>query len=495
MESDTTATVHPSLLQLHFDTSVDGQYVLDPSADVFVKVNPSMCELLGYTREQLVEARRPVATTSIIHEDDRELVSKHRDAAQQPGDSGVTRFRVVRPDGEVRHLEVRFTLIRYMGRIVQVGSARDVSDQVKLEIKLRNESEFNRELTLAAQQSAKDAQRKSLEVLEANTRVGALSEVLRAIPVLTKRLLEREDLNEVFKETALTMVNDAQFSSCAVLLKDEQGRLEVKYANPFRSTTSVHVKETAQITRVLSGGEDLVVDDQGVHYASIRAGGVMRGLLQVGLPKNLQRFYAGHKPIQQSIRDLVSTIADFLGVVISDHENLERIKLQSRMDKMTGLYNRRVFEEQLSTEFRRALRYERDLSLLIMDIDDFKQVNDTWGHQQGDRVLEVIGNLLAGSFRDLDTVCRYGGEEVCVILPETVGEAARVKADQIRRKIAETDIALLEQPGKNMRITMSVGAACLSKSTTSEEQLLRDADRALYWVKKNGKNQVKLADG
>ncbi|MCA8946662.1 MAG: PAS domain S-box protein, partial [Planctomycetes bacterium] len=190
MESDTTATVHPSLLQLHFDTSVDGQYVLDPSADVFVKVNPSMCELLGYTREQLVEARRPVATSSIIHEDDRTLVEAHRKAAQEPGDSGITRFRVVRPDGEVRHLEVRFTLIRYMGRIVQVGSARDVSDQVKLEVKLRNESEFNRELTLAAQQSAKDAQRKSLEVLEANTRVGALSEVLRAIPVLTKRLLE-----------------------------------------------------------------------------------------------------------------------------------------------------------------------------------------------------------------------------------------------------------------------------------------------------------------
>lgn len=494
MESDTTATVHPSLLQLHFDTSVDGQYVLDPSADVFVKVNPSMCELLGYTREQLVEARRPVATSSIIHEDDRKLVETHRKAAQEPGDSGITRFRVVRPDGEVRHLEVRFALIRYMGRIVQVGSARDVSDQVKLEIKLRNESEFNRELTLAAQQSAKDAQRKSLEVLEANTRVGALSEVLRAIPVLTKRLLELEDLESVYKETALTMVNDAQFSSCVVLLRDDEGQLEVKYANPFRSTTTVRVKETEHIKRVLDGGEDLVVDDAGVHYAGIGAGGVMRGLLQVGLPKNLQRFYAGHKPIQQSIRDLVSTIADFIGVVISDHENLERIKQQSRMDKLTGLYNRRVFEEQLSIEFRRALRYERDLSLLIMDIDDFKHVNDTWGHQQGDLVLEVVGNLLAGSFRDLDTVCRYGGEEICVILPETVGEAAREKADQIRRKIAELDIAMPNEGEKLMRITMSVGVACLSKSTTSEEQLLREADRALYWVKKNGKNQVKLAD-
>jgi diguanylate cyclase (GGDEF)-like protein len=406
----------------------------------------------------------------------------------------VARFRVVRPDGEVRHLEVRFTLIRYMGRIVQVGSARDVSEQVKLEIKLRNESEFNRELTLAAQQSAKDAQRKSLEVLEANTRVGALSEVLRAIPLLTKRLLELEDINEVFKETALTMVNDAQFSSCAVLLKDSDGKLEVKYANPFRTTTTLQVKETPLISRVLSGAEGLAVDESGTHFAAIQTGAEIRGLLQVGLPKNLQRFYAGHKPIQQSIKDLVSTIADFLGVVISNHENLERIKQQSRMDKLTGLYNRRVFEEQLATEFRRALRYERDLSLVIMDIDNFKHVNDTYGHQQGDLVLSTIGSLLAVSFRDLDTVCRYGGEEICAILPETVGEAAKAKADQIRRKIAETDIPMLNEPGKTQRITMSMGVACLSKATTTEEQLLRDADRALYWVKKNGKNQVKLAE-
>src|SRR5690606_37113779 len=133
MESDTSVTESPRQLHLHFDTAVDGQYVLDPEADVFIKVNPAMCDLLGYTREQLVEARRPVATTSIIHESDRELVRSHRQAVSQPGDSGVARFRVVRPDGEVRHLEVRFTLIRYMGRIVQVGSARDVSEQVKLE--------------------------------------------------------------------------------------------------------------------------------------------------------------------------------------------------------------------------------------------------------------------------------------------------------------------------------------------------------------------------
>lgn len=494
MESD-TSVVEPSLLQIHFETSVDGQYVLDPESDVFVKVNPAMCELLGYTREQLVEARRPVSTTSIIHSGDREVVRNHRQSVNQPGDHGVMRFRIVRPDGEVRHLEVRFSLIRYMGRLVQVGSARDVSEQVRLEVKLRNESEFNRELTLTAQQSAKDAQKKSLEVLEANTRVGALAEVLRAIPVLTKKLAELDELDEVYKVAALTMVNDAQFSSCAVMLRDPDGKLEVKYANPFRTTSRIEVKETPSLKKILNAEESLVVDESGAHVAAIRAGGEVRGVLQVGLPKNLQRFYEGHKPIQQSIRDLVSTIADFIGVVISDHENLTRIKRQSRIDKLTGLYNRRVFEEQLTTEFRRALRYERDLSLLIMDIDSFKPINDTFGHQTGDQVLEDLGQLLAGSFRDLDTVCRYGGEEICVLLPETVGEAARVKAEQIRRKISEMVIQRIDEPGKTLQITVSVGIACVSKNTTSEEQLLREADRALYYCKNNGKNQVKLADG
>ncbi len=493
MEED-TATIQPSLLNLHFDSSVDGQYVLDPEGDVFVKVNPAMCELLGFTREQLVEARRPVSTLSLVHEGDRALVVAHRKSVENPGDSGVMRFRVVRSDGAVRHLEVRYALLRYMGRLLQVGSARDVSEQVKLESKLRNESEFNRELTLAAQRSAKEAERKSLEVLEANTRVGALSEVLRAIPVLTKRLLEIESINEVFKQTALTMVNDAQFSSCGVLLRNEAGDLEVKYANPFRANAKVDLDEQPAIRAVLNGEVELAVDDTGTHGAPIRAGGEVRGLLQVGLPKNLQRFYKHHKPIQQSIKDLVSTIADFLGVVISNHENLEHIKRQSRLDKLTGLYNRRVFEEQLSVEFRRALRYDRDLSLMILDIDDFKKVNDTLGHQQGDKVLEMIGYMLAGSFRDLDTVCRYGGEEICVIMPETVGQAAKSKAEQIRRKVNEVEVPVLEKPGEVMRITVSIGVACISKSTTNEDQLLRDADKALYVAKRKGKNQVRLAE-
>lgn len=489
-----TATALPDLLNLHFDNAVDGQYVLDPEADVFIKANPAMCELLGFTHEQLVEARRPVSALSLVHPDDRELVKAQRAVSQNIGDVNVMRFRAVRSDGDVRHLECRYALIPHMGRLLHVGSARDVSEQAKLEHKLRAESDFNRELSLAAQRAAKESQRKQVEVVQANTREAALSEVLRAIPLLTKRLAEIESVDNVFKEAVLTMVNDAHFSSCMVLLKDEQGALEVRYANPSRDTVRLRPESHPLYQDLLTGAREISVDAGGVHIAPIRSGTYVRGLLQVGLPRMLQAFYAANKQIQESVRDLVVTIADFLGVVVQNHENLERIRQQSRVDQLTGLLNRRVFDEQLVIEFRRALRYERDLSLMMFDLDNFKRVNDTWGHQQGDAVLEAVSGLLRGSFRDLDTVCRYGGEEICVIMPETVGEAARVKGEQIRRKIAEMEIPLVDEHKKCMGVTVSVGIACMNKTTQTEQQLLRAADRALYYCKNHGKNQVRLAD-
>ncbi|MCC6573591.1 MAG: diguanylate cyclase [Planctomycetes bacterium] len=488
-----TATAPQNVLQVHFDSTVDGQYVLDPETDVFIKVNQAFCDLLGYTAEQLVEARAPISTMSVVHPDDREDVLKRRNAASGLGEHGTLRFRVVKPDSTVRYLEITYSVISFMGRRLHMGSARDVSEQVKLENKLRNESEFNRELSLAAQRSAKEAERQKIEALMANTRVGALAEVLRAVPVLTKRLLEIEKIDDIFKETTVTLYNEAGCSHCYVLMKNNEGDLQIKYSSPYRATDKLTPDSNGMYQTVLRAIQNLAIDESGTHVAPIRVAGEIRGLLEVGMPKNLQRFYTTQPQIQQSLRDLVVTIADFLGLVISDHENLQRITLQSRQDKLTGLANRRVFEEQITTEFRRAVRYERDLALLMLDIDHFKKVNDTYGHQQGDRVLAAIGGLLKHSFRDLDTVCRYGGEEMCAILPETVGEAARAKAEYVRRKVEELVIPIMDKPDETMKVTASIGVACLTRNTSSEEQLLREADRALYECKTGGRNRVILA--
>lgn len=490
---ESTATIQSNLLQVHFQNGMDGQYVLDPVADVFVKVNPAFCELVGYTAEQLVENKTPLATSSLIHPEDRVLVSTQRGQASRPGERGSLRFRVVLPDGEVRTLEICYSVVNYLGRILHVGSARDVSEQVKLENKLRSESEYNRELSLEAQRAAKENQKKNIEIAEANTRIIALAEVLRAVPVLTKRLLEIEQISDVFKEAALTMVSEAGFSTCAVLLKNREGDLEVRYAHPFRATTKIQTNLNTLYGNVMSGVQALAIDETGSHIAPIKAGNEIRGLLHVGLPKNLARFYKNHSMVAQSIKDLVVTIADFLGLVISNRENLERITLASRTDNLTGLFNRRVFEENLTLEFRRALRYQRDLSLLMLDIDHFKKVNDSYGHQQGDAVLAAVGALMKASFRDLDSVCRYGGEELCAILPETMGEAARSKAEYLRRKIEELEVPLVADEGKSMKVTVSIGVAYVTKTTISEDQLLREADTALYECKAGGRNRVVMA--
>lgn len=491
---DGMPTTEPSLLELHFDNAADGQYVLDPAHDVFVKVNQAFCDLVGYTEDQLIHARRPLAASSVVHPDDRTIAAELTRNASDNGHSGTMRIRALRSDGDVRWLEIQFKHVKYMDRLLRVGSARDVSRQVKLETKLQTESEFNRLLTVNAQKSAEEARKRSFEVLEANTRVSAMGEVLSAIPVFAKRVLEIEDIDELYKETVLTMVEQAQFSSCQILTVTDDGGLEVKHANPFRRTGSVTPDNNDLYPRVMSGELELGVDDEGNHVAPIHRGtSEVRGLLHVGLPRNLQRFYADHRLVQKSIQDLVVTVAEFVGIAMDNMENLETVRRQSRVDALTGLLNRRVFDQQLVAEFRRAVRYERDLSLMILDIDHFGRINNTYGHQQGDLVLEMMGELLNESFRDLDTVCRYGGEEICVIMPETVGEVARNKAEHIRRKIEELAIPLQALPGRKMSLTVSIGVAGVSKATVGEDQLLRDADKALYFCKQHGRNQVKLA--
>ncbi len=108
-------------------------------------------------------------------------------------------------------------------------------------------------------------------------------------------------------------------------------------------------------------------------------------------------------------------------------------------------------------------------------------------------MLAAVGALMKASFRDLDSVCRYGGEELCAILPETMGEAARSKAEYLRRKIEELELPLVSDEGKSMKVTVSIGVAYVTKTTISEDQLLREADTALYECKAGGRNRVVMA--
>ncbi len=164
---------------------------------------------------------------------------------------------------------------------------------------------------------------------------------------------------------------------------------------------------------------------------------------------------------------------------------LEKLALH---DVLTGLHNRGHFDKKLQDEFNRALRYGTHISLLMLDIDFFKKINDTYGHQAGDEVLKSIADTIANSVRNVDCVARYGGEEFTVILTETDKASAIELAERIRRKIEQKEFRISESD--ILQLTISIGVGSSSEKILSPELLIQSADGALYNAKQNGRNQV-----
>ncbi len=166
-----------------------------------------------------------------------------------------------------------------------------------------------------------------------------------------------------------------------------------------------------------------------------------------------------------------------------------KLKEEATIDEKTGVANYRVFYTKLRDEWERSVRYALPLSIVMLDLDDFKRVNDTVGHPAGDRVLREFAMLVSGGARGTDLAARYGGEEFAMILPHTARERAVRVAERIRAAVA--DFSFLE-PDHPLRVTVSAGVATFASGPdiASAEQLLAAADRALYAAKKAGKNRV-----
>ena len=181
-----------------------------------------------------------------------------------------------------------------------------------------------------------------------------------------------------------------------------------------------------------------------------------------------------------------------VGQVSASIENIalhELVSEQAVTDELTGLSNNRRFRELIAKEAARAQRFGHELSLIMLDIDDFKRVNDTHGHLQGDEVLRAIGAILASESRGVDEPARYGGEEFAVALPETGLEGAIELGERIRARIESEAIPRVEGSG-TLRVTASVGAASMPVSADTARGLVAAADAALYEAKRAGKNRV-----
>lgn len=172
----------------------------------------------------------------------------------------------------------------------------------------------------------------------------------------------------------------------------------------------------------------------------------------------------------------------------NDQDELEKL---AAYDSLTGLYNRRKFTSALQEEILRYRHGTQELSLLIIDLDHFKNINDTYGHQVGDEALRVVSKVVNSHIRRDDISARYGGEEIAVILPKTSNEDAIVLAERIRKAIEEQGIEY--EADKTLYITASIGIATLDAKNTTDNELIQSADAALYAAKRDGRNRVRNA--
>ena len=167
----------------------------------------------------------------------------------------------------------------------------------------------------------------------------------------------------------------------------------------------------------------------------------------------------------------------------------ERVQELAVKDGLTGLYNYRAFQEKLDLELERARRFNQQLGLLMLDVDNFKLFNDSFGHKAGDEALRAIAQTIAGAIRHVDFAARYGGEEFAVILVESSPESALMAAERIRQAVEQNQLAM----GNRSRLTVSIGAASFPDDAMDKETLIQEADSALYTSKRSGKNIVSRA--
>jgi diguanylate cyclase (GGDEF)-like protein len=311
-----------------------------------------------------------------------------------------------------------------------------------------------------------------------------LESAMRRIGETFASNLDRDALLEIVVRTAVDGV------------AAEAGRATVRTdaAEPLRQVAAVG--HAAGLEETVRAAEALVLETGEPHGTNMDRAYAMAHPLRAaddeGRVTGIVSVGRHDKPFSDGERDLFHYLAGQAAVSVENvglHETVER---QAVTDELTGLSNRRRFQETLAGEVARAQRFDQGLGLVMLDIDDFKQVNDTYGHQQGDVVLREVARVLRDSSRAIDLPARYGGEELAVVLPGTDLEGAYDLAERVREGIEALEFPLEDETGerRTIRITASLGAAALGEAIEDMRELVAAADAALYRAKRAGKNQT-----
>jgi len=340
-------------------------------------------------------------------------------------------------------------------------------------------------------QARKRIAQDSIELQKMNTELKALYNVSLAI----SRAIDLEEmLSEVLHALVETEIFTFEIKGAVFLI--ERGELRLA---SFISLSAAEMEPCGEIRvgecfcgRAMETGEIVVVKNcsgntchpmrpplthpHGHILVPLKMADTVLGLLNLYIHPETE--------VNAEMVKLLSTVASQMGIAINNTRRYEETKSSALHDPLTGLANRRFLEMQLDKNLESAKRYQEALSVVMLDIDHFKNYNDTYGHVEGDRLLVRLADILLREVRKADYIFRYGGEEFLVLLPETGPDRARETAERLRRAVE----------AKAGGVTISLGIASLSESLQEKDRLIDVADNALYRAKKNGRNRVETGE-
>lgn len=332
--------------------------------------------------------------------------------------------------------------------------------------------------------------RQNLEIAERSRRLAILNDISRVVS-------QSLDLKE-FLDAALGKVLEFTDRSCGSIYLIEEDFHQLKmYAH--KNLPQIIIEqgqiiplEQGQIGEAIKSGEPLVVDKiQAEEHSEFCSAAGVKSVAYIPLKaknRSLGIMLMGHSlagKISREDLDMLVAIGNQMGIAIENARLYQKIKQLAEYDDLTGLFNRRMFYHYIRKELKRSVRYQKGLALLMIDVDRFKDYNDTYGHLAGDQALAKLGNVLREAVRESDIPARYGGEEFAVLVLEADKEKAMEIAQRIQKRVSEQTL-------KCPFPTLSIGIATYPEEGDSVEQLIFRADLGLYKAKKNGRNRVIL---
>lgn len=449
------------------------------AAGTIVFVNPQLCDLFGYTTEELLG--KPLEVLVPPGARDGHAARRQsfwHSARSRPMGSGMD-ITGIRKNGSLVPVDISLSRLETHRGTAIYCMVRDNSARKAFERQLL---ENNRRLT----DSVAALERHSRE-LQALTDMGEL---------LHSSASERE-LYGIVARTIARLLPD--FSGALYVLKEQRGTAD--------KVVSWGVEGDA--LRGLAGTSDCWALRRGRTHASLspadhprcehgtrgepRLGccvpllghGELLGVLHLGTAS------LGAAEAAASRLHLLNAIANQVALSLANLRLRDKLLEQSHIDPLTGLYNRRAIDEHFEEGVRRALAESREIALLALDIDHFKSFNDRHGHDGGDVALREVGTLLRRTLRHGDVLCRFGGEEFAVLLPETTSAEAEVVAEKLRTAV---EAMPLHREGRSLgHVSVSIGVAVLDVQGDTLSALMRRADRALYRAKSGGRNRVAVS--